>query len=328
MNKDNTERKQNGMDPKIKIAAIVVVVLLVAVTASLLVGEQPDEPDSVSEKSATVWYDGKELSGVGDSVDKMVSDALEDYNLIFNSNGTIRSIDGVTGTEDTSWVIFKWASPKGWAVAERGTEPVDGVTLAVELSEFKENESGTKSYVLPDIEVKYQVHYYLKFEEHYSENHWMESVASEEDRKNGFWISGWGSNNNEALFDAIYTNFFSDTDMKKIEHPDRVEYSIDGETGIFTHGIKPDMYGWFLWFFGWEDTKIDSEGEYGTYTFWNQYLYDPYAKTDDDPDAWGFNQWAFGLYDITEYKYFGLVLRTTTHEGEPVELPTPSEYIR
>ena len=76
---------------------------------------------------------------------------------------------------------------------------------------------------------------------------------------------------------------------------------------------------------GWSDTKKSSGGEYGVWTFWNQYSYNPAAKTDDNTDYWDFNQWSFGMYDISKYRYFGLVLKTSEMEDSYIDLSTPSE---
>ena len=76
---------------------------------------------------------------------------------------------------------------------------------------------------------------------------------------------------------------------------------------------------------GWSDTKKSSGGEYGVWTFWNQYSYNPAAKTDADTAYWDFNQWSFGMYDISKYRYFGLVLKTSEMEDSYIDLSTPSE---
>ncbi len=99
--------------------------------------------------------------------------------------------------------------------------------------------------------------------------------------------------------------------------------SKDAETDLpfFRYKADVDQYGWFLSFLGWSDTP----GDGNKWTYWAQYSYNSDAETDDNPDYWDFNQWSFGMYDISKTHYFALVLRTSESSGELIDLPTPSE---
>ncbi len=317
------------MNNKVKIALIAV--LLVAVVSLAIVGlsnigqqEQIEKPPAYS---AVVWLNDEEYAGEGDNLQEILESSLKGHNIIFNTNGSIKSVDGKGNTDSSLWSVYKWASPDGWkSYSKISGKFVEGTNLSVHYSEKTTDDKGNVSYSIPETEVEFEVHYFVQFKEQSDATEWMTQIATPDDREKGFWISGKGSNNNEAFANAMYTNFFSDSKLDVVNKGGAVTYLIDGKEGMFSHGTRDGMYGWFLWFLGWTDTKVNNNGgEYGTWTYWSQYSYNPNADSLDTPEEWGYNDWSFGMYDITDYRYFALVLQTTTADGLETKLPAPSE---
>lgn len=323
--------------PIAALIAVAVIVVAVAVTALPGDSEKSDSSITVTGTVYLVSDTGTEKhEGRGDSVKEILSSALSDHDLVLKTNGNISSVDSVENSKTRSWTVFRWSSyynsATGGAWLEYSSQTVfDGMILCVSLSEKATAEDGTVSYEAPDIEVSVKVYFYIRITEQLNSTDWLKSLPlTESQKKEGMWIAGYGSTANEALADAMLTTFFPDS-MRTVETGDTekgafIDYVVDGKEGFFKYGTSSDMYGWFLSFMGWSDTKSSDEGgEYGTWTYWAQYTYNPSAKSDDDAAYWDYNQLSFGMYDITKYRYFGLVLCTTTTDGVDADIPTPSE---
>lgn len=337
----------------IALAAIAVIaVAAVAVVATGVLPEEDDGPGSAPGTiMATVWLDDGDVQdeygyeGTGTSVSEVLSSALADRDLVLRTNGNVASVDGKGNSDGCAWTVFRWSSyyndATGGAWAEYSSQNVfDGMVLAVSFAERTVSEDGRVSYARPDIEVKGKAYFFIRADlplddiissgSNENAGYWFQRLPlSEEDLRAGVWIAGYGSTVNEALADATLRAFFPDSDVEVdtglVDGKSAVTYTVDGKDGFFTYGTSPDMYGWFTSYLGWGDTKVSSEGgTHGTWTFWNMYSYSPEAKVLDDPEHWGFNQFALGIYDITKYNYFGLVLRTSVAEGVPGDLPAPS----
>lgn len=321
-------------------AAIVVVVAVAAIAVAAMDGGGDDNHDAEDGITAAVWLDDgssqTELSGTGDDVRSILQSALKDHDLVLRTNGGISSVDGVLNSPASAWTVFRWTSyydqdnTGGVWVEYSSQQAYDGMVLAVKHSARTVSEDGSVSYERPDIEIKEKVYFFIRIEEETDSTEWLRDLPlSEEDKKAGMWIAGYGRTANEALADAVLTTFFPgstvEVDTGETDGKSSITYTVDGKDGFFTYGTSGGMYGWFTSFLGWSDTKVGSGGEYGTWTYWNQYTYNPAASSDSDPDYWDFNQLSFGMYDITRYHYFGLVLRTSTEEGVPADMQTPSE---
>lgn len=286
--------------------------------------------------SIDVWFDDGlgntvKYTGSGTTIRTAVLGSIGDHDILFAANGNVSSVDGKERSSEGRWVVFRWASPGGWStVSKTDAECHEGMTLALRYSKIVRDDAGNTTYEAPDIDVKYKVYYFVQIREELNSTDWLRGIGISDDmKKEGFWISGEGSTNNEALADAMIKAFYPHSEVEirngANDEGNFIEYVIDGKEGFFKYGTKADMYGWFLSFMGWSDKKVGSGGEYGTWTYWNQYSYNPDAKTDDDPVFWDFNQWSFGLYDISEYRYFGLVLKTSQVEDTFIDIPTPSD---
>lgn len=320
---------RNGIIVLVVSAAIVVVV--VCIGALLYDGWSEDgEARSVS---ATVYLevdgDFVTLEGEGSTLEEILTSAVgEDHELTFLSSGVLASVDGQSSVDDRYWTVFRWSSPTGWSeFSYSNPSYVDGMSLAVSLAERVTDSGGYVSYTAPDIEVEYTVYYFLQVREGITTD-WIDALGqSRAALEEGFWISGTGSNNNEALADAVISTFFSNSEVEVVMADNQIKYLVDGEEGVFSYGVRTDMYGWFLEFLGYSDTQQSEGGEggYGTWTYWTQFSYNPSAETLDNVDQWNYNNLAFGMYDITEYRYFGLVLKTSEAEDQFIDIQTPSE---
>lgn len=315
--------------------AVVVAVAIIVIAAAAVVltmgGGSDDGGEQTSGSvSATVYLDMgdsvAEYDGTGSSVVDIVTDALgDDHDVVFRSNGTLYSVDGQTNGDGRYWTVFRWASPGGWSVfSESSSAYVDGMSIAVRCSERVTNDDGTYTYSAPDIDVEYEVWYFLQVREGIT-NDWIYSLGvSHSILEEGFWISGTGSTNNEALADAVISTFFSDSDVQVVtsstDEGDSITYLVDGEV-MFSYGTRSDMYGWFLEFLGHSDEAVGSD----SWRYWTQFSYNPDAETLDDTDQWNYNNLSFGMYDISRYHYFGLVLKTSAMEDQFIDISTPSD---
>ena len=320
--------------------AIVALAAILVCTAAAVIALGGDGRDDAEAKvvDATVWLDGggepEKLEGSGATMSEILESALSGHDVVTRSNGNIASIDGRENVpRQSSWAVFVWSSPGGWT-EYKGSDLVDGMTLAVRYSDRVVDEDGTVSYEKPDIPVKYKVYYFIKVQEGGDSTDWLRRMPLSEDvKQEGFWISGEGTNNNEALADAVSKLYGVDavkvdgtteSPVEGSESKPRIsytEYVVEGRPDFFKYGTSQDMYGWFLMFLGQKDTKNPD----GSYTYWTQFSYNPAAKSLDDPDCWDYNDWSFGLYDISKYRYFGLVLKSGMEDDRSGDLGTPSE---
>lgn len=314
----------------IAITAVVVIVIAAAAVLALGGGSNDSGTQSREPVATTLYLDWgnsvEEYTGTGSTISEIITDALgDDHEAIFRSNGTLYSVDGQTNADNMYWTVFRWASPGGWTVfSESSSSYVDGMSIAVSYSERVTNDDGTYTYSAPDIDVEYEVWYFLQVREGIT-NDWIDSLGvSRAILEEGFWISGTGSTNNEALADAVISTFFSDSDVQVVtsstDEGDSITYLVDGEV-MFSYGTRSDMYGWFLEFLGHSDEAVGSD----SWRYWTQFSYNPDAETLDDTDQWNYNNLSFGMYDISRYHYFGLVLKTSAMEDQFIDISTPSD---
>lgn len=335
------------MNTKTLIAVVALAVVIVA-AALVLTFNNNDAPypEEVEEVSAVVWIDVSDeyvaYEGSGTNVQEILKDALGD-DVVFGSNGNVLSFDGTSNGDDGTWVMFRWTSyPLGWTVVQGNYRPVEGTQLALEYSQRTIDENGTSSYTTPDKDIEMEVWFFIQFAElediaamsgearemYMNMLHWIELMGlNEQTLIEGFWIKGTGDTNNEALANAVMnlikTNY-PELDDEVIVNTtgSYIQHYVDGEL-MFSYGTNQTMYGWFLSFLGWSDFQM---GE--LYLYWSQYSYSPASDSLDDPNYWGYNNFSFGMYDITEYHYFALVLQTTaaadSDDAYFIDIPAPS----
>ena len=321
-------------------AAVLVLVALAIIVAAFAMqggGDGPSEgpsPDGrpaaevrVSEGESYVSFEGRGLT-----VREILEDALGE-DLEMSEDGDVLSYKGKPGTGDRRWTVYRWKSPEGWVDAG-SAGVVDGMTLALDYSEATQA-GGDTTYSVPEHEVLREAFFFVQIpsmdelsssrvpevlSNYEALSEWLETAGvTEEDAEAGFWIKGEGRCVNEALADAVHDFMFPTMELERMQDSDLVDYALDGLV-FHSHGIREDMYGWFLEFLGWTDVDLHN----GDYTYWSQYSYDPNAPGLDDARQWTFDDWALGMYDMDRYRYFGLVLQTTQKDGAYLVLPTPA----
>ena len=338
------------MEKKTMIALAVAVVAVVAAVAVIVAGMGPTDKETeatgfnvevnVLEGDSYVAYRAN-----GADIRSILEDAFGDDISVAN-NGNVQSFKGKANDADHSWMVFRYRAPTGWEPATK-SNLVEGASLALEYSE-KTTQSGKVTYTVPDLEVEREVYFFIQipsfssiqkqiddgdFKEKENEENgktladcfgglrqWLDLAGLDTKTvEEGFWIKGSGTNMNEALVDALHSCLYSGMALTVDCEGNKIVYKLDGEV-IHSHGIKPDMYGWFLEFMDWSDQGLKN----GDWTYWSQYSYNPDAATLDDGRQWSYNQWALGLYDMDVRHYMALVLQTTQKEGVERALPAPS----
>ena len=342
----------------------ILAIILVAVVALSAVGTTvvimagggnngSEESDSYSIRLEVSQGDGtyKEYDASGSTVKEILQTVLGD-DIVIKSNGNVHSYNGVVNTDDRSWIVFRWQSLKGWVPA-KDSDLRDGSTLVLEFAE-KVVSNNKVEYVQPQFSVITEVYFFLQIPS-MSE---IESIAKSGDSvpddksegtkltaserfdklmawmeragldipamEAGIWIKGSGTNVNEALADAVHTCLFPSMEADSKEVKGVMEYYLDGEV-VHSHLTRTDQYGWFTGFLGWADTKLSN----GDWTYWSQFTYNPNAKTMDDTRQWTYDTLCLGMYDMSKYHYYALILQTTTvqesEEGMEVNIPTPAD---
>ena len=314
-------------------------------------GGDSDGDDGYSVKLQVSQGDDtyKEYAVSGSTVNEILKAALGD-SVKIKSNGNVQSCNGIENTDDKSWIVFRWQSLKGWVPA-KDADLRDGCTLVLE---FAEKIVGDKSveYKPPSFSISSEVYFFIQIPsmseietvansgdstpDDKSEGtkltaaqryqillDWLEKANIDQASiQEGFWIKGSGTNVNEALADALHTCLFPTAVLGGGESKGVMEYTIDGDV-VHSHLTKQDQYGWFVSFFGWSDTKLKN----GDWTYWSQFAYNPNAGTLDDTRQWSYNTLSLGMHDMSKYRYFALVLQTTTEkqadEGVEIDIPTP-----
>ena len=274
--------------------------------------------------------------GRGDTIQAIVKSALGD-DVEFSNNGNVKSFRGQANDSGHSWVVFRWKAPETWAHAT-DSDMAEGMTLALEFSERISTTSGI-DYSVPDLMVEEVAYFFFQIpdiddirastlkevkEKLVALDRWLSKAGlSDDDVREGFWIKGTGTNACDALANAVRDYIFPESKLEMVADPslDYRVYTLDGETGYYQHGVRPASFGWFNEFLGWSDTDIGDK----KWTYWSQYTYNPNAKTLDDTRQWDYNQTTFGMYDMEKYRYYAVILQTTTKDGTAVDIPTPSD---
>lgn len=310
------------MEKKIKISLIFVAVAAVAIIALAVFATQDnDNPGTLGQKhvNSTVYLGNSEdlttYEGYGNTVEMIIQSALADHDVVYRSNGNIESVDGIANTDDMVWTVFKWTAPQGWTTLEDAMSSSvylpEGVNLAVYYASKTWDSNQSKwIYAAPDEVIEYTVYFFLQFREHYDSDKIIAGNLSEYDRQNGVWIKGTGQNTMECLEDAIFTYIFPDYTGDKNE--------------VILYPKDAESFGNLYYFLGWSDTQLPN----GSWTYWSQYRYNPDAESLDDKDEWSYNDFYLGRFDITENRYFALILQTTAEmddEGTYYPDATPAD---
>lgn len=247
-----------------------------------------------------------ELSGSGSDLEEILLDALSGR-IEMNANGTVNSLDGVGNADGKKWYILQWRPPTGWvsvlANSSGNAYLDDGTSYYVYYSDVTTGSDGKDKYSTPSsFKPVGTSYFYIKFVTDVNANDYVMSVLTEEQRLEGFWISGEGSNIAEAFMNACS------------------ELRGRGNTG-FQLEINDDpnneLYGWLGTFMGLEDD--DSPGG-GLWNNWSQFSWNK------DTGRWEYNNWCLGYYDPGVYPYFSIVRQITADDSATAGVGvTPSD---
>lgn len=334
----------------------VVAVIGIAAAVMMMTGDGNDDTKDGKIYSVTLEVaqeDGayKEYAATGMNVKDILTKTLGD-DIVLKSNGNVQSYKNKENTVDESWIVFRWQSLKGWVPA-KDTDLRDDSTLVLEYAK-KITNNGKTEYVQPGFSISNEVYFFIQIPNMSeiekiakdpnskpddksegkklttSERYdvlmgWLEKAGlTKSDIEGGIWVKGSGTNANEALVNALKSTWFPSSEVEVIEDKGVLNYKLDGEI-VHGHLMSKDMFGWFTDFLGWADTQLSN----GDWTYWSQYTYNPNAKTLDDTKQWTYNNLTLGKYDLGKYRYFGLVLQTTTEkqtgDGAEIVMQTPSE---
>lgn len=284
---------------KAKYAAILAIAVIVISVAVVTVSDGSD--GASGNYTARVFVgDGSEsgtmeLSGSGSDIEGILLDALSGR-IEMNANGTVNSLDGVGNTDGKKWYILQWRPPTGWVSVlanSSGNAYLDeGTSYYVYYSDVTTGSDGKDKYSTPSsFKPVGTAYFYIKFVTDVNANDYVRSVLTEEQRLEGFWISGEGSDIAEAFMNAC-------SELRGM-----------GNTG-FQLEINDDpnneLYGWLGTFMGLEDD--DSPGG-GLWNNWSQFSWNK------DTGRWEYNNWCLGYYDPGVYPYFSIVRQITADDS-------------
>lgn len=289
------------------IAILAIAIML----ASVAVAAASDDSDGATGYTARVFIgDGTEsgtteLSGIGRDVESLLLDALPGR-LVMNANGTVKSLDSVENTDKKSWQIYQWRPPTGWeSVNARSSGDAyleNGTSYYIYYSDKTTSTQGESYSVPASFEPVSTAYFFIKFVTDANANSYVTSVLTEEQRLQGFWISGEGSDIAEAFRNACS------------------ELRARGNSG-FQLDINDDpnneLYGWLGTFMGLGDD--DSPGG-GLWNNWSQFAWN------EDTGRWEYNNWCLGYYDPGVYPYFSVVRQITADSSASAGVGvTPSD---
>lgn len=267
-------------------------VMLFSLLALLVVCESIEESEAAYAGEVRVFIQTEEgyveSVGYGNNVEDIISRACQqqNYEIEYTRLGAIKSINGLEATiPGTNWNIHQWM-PLGtpdWAEVgfddKSNSQVIDGTTYCIHIS-GQTMINGVNVYKKPDFRPQSEGYVFIRFDFGYDDiNYEVQKAFTTEDRINGFWIKGTGSNMGEVVIDAME--------------------SYDFECSFVTgeDGSGNDLQYWITSFFGIEgDTNL---GGVNDWAYWSQYMY-----VDDE---WSYNQWTLGYYDPAVYKYIAIV---------------------
>lgn len=277
-----------------------VIIAAVALVLSAAVAAAVSESDGVSSYTARVFVgDGTEsgtteYTGTGTDVEEILESALSSFGLEINPSGTVRSMNGQDNTDSNSWNIYQWRPPTGWvsllANVTGDAYLENGTSYYVYYSDVSTSDGSTTYSKPSSFEPTSTAYFYIKFVSDSNANSYVTSVLTEEERLEGFWISGTGSDVAMAFINAVDTLVArGNTGFELVINDDRTD----------------ELYGWLGSFMGLEDEQISSE----IWNYWSQFSWD------SDTGSWEFNNYCLGYYDPGVTPYFCLVRQQTTEDN-------------
>ncbi len=272
------------------VVLIAFAVVLLSV-AAVYVTDAPDSSDAATANSVRVFVEAdgeyKETQSAGSSVKQIIENACDNLGLsiTYTKLGAIDSVGGTKASSDETWNIHQWM-PLGvhdWSSVgfdmKSDSQIIDGTSYCLHMSsQALVNQSLV--YETPDFEPESDGYVFIRFgilADDSSEE--VQNAFTTEDRINGFWIKGHGSNMGEVVESAMKENGF--------------ECSFTSSKD----GNGNDLQYWITSFFGISGST--NMGSSMSWAYWSQYMY--------IDDKWTYNNWTLGYYDPGVYKYIACV---------------------
>ena len=259
--------------------------------AAVYVTDTPDSSDAATANSVRVFVEingeYKETQSSGSSVKQIIETACDNLGLsiTYTKLGAIDSVGGTKASSDENWNIHQWM-PLGvhdWSSVgfdtKSDSQVIDGTTYCLHMSS-QALVNQTLVYESPDFKPESDGYVFIKFgvrADDSSEE--VQNAFTTEDRINGFWIKGHGSNMGEVVESAMKENGFECS----------FTTSSDGNGN--------DLQYWITSFFGISGST--NMGSSTSWAYWSQYMY--------IDDKWSYNNWTLGYYDPGVYKYIACV---------------------
>ena len=279
-------------------------VMLVVVTLTLCAVCVTDGSDAASGKTVSVYaeVDGKvvEMTGAGNDLRSAINDAVDDAGYEVDlGQVNINSFNGQDAPSGKYWTVQQWLPPRGWQVVtfnDASANFVNGTSYFLFLAE-RTTVDGYSTYTSPDYEPEATAYFYIQFKEDVNANSYVTSVLTEEQRSEGFWISGTGSNAAWAFKDAC----------------EKLGFELNMSDGVKGDIVDYDYIGWLNSFLGLEDELLSGSTMDGSWKYWSQFYWD------DSTGSWVYGE-TLGHYDPSVTQYFALIRQVTTKENVPTNL--------
>ncbi|MCQ2070124.1 MAG: leucine-rich repeat domain-containing protein [archaeon] len=210
---------------------------------------------------------------------------------------SIVSIDGREAGYSQYWVVHQWLplGSSGWALStfdgDGDMKLISECALCIHTSSIEFDSKGRQFYSVPDFTPMSYGYVFIRFHNDYdSDEPEVQNAFTEDIRKEGFWLKGYGSNLGEVLVDALESNSFA------------INYYSGEDSG------GNNLQYWIESMFGLGDVLLDDE----SWKYWIQFCY--------VDGGWGFNAWTLGYYDPGVYPYLMLVYAISDVNGEELDI--------
>ena len=289
---------------EMRIDTRLIAVMLAVVTLAVCAVCVAEDIDAASGKTVSVYAEvnGRvvEMTGTGNDLSSAIEDAVSRSGYEVNLGPVnIISFNGQDAPRGKYWTIQQWQPPRGWEVVtfnDASANFVDGTSYYLYLAETKTTD-GYTTYTSPDYEPEAITYFFIQFKEDVNRNSYVTSVLTEEQRSEGFWISGTGSNAAWAFKDAC----------------EKLGFELNMSDGIKGGIVDYDYIGWLNSFLGLEDELLSGSTMDGSWKYWSQFYWD------DSTGSWVYGE-TLGHYDPAVTQYFALIRQVTTKENVPTNL--------
>ena len=289
---------------EMRIDTRLIAVMLAVVTLAVCAVCVTDGSDAASGKTVSVYaeVDGRvvEMTGAGNDLPSAIEDAVDGAGYEVNLGpANIISFNGQDAPSGKYWTVQQWLPPRGWQVVtfnDASANFVDGTSYFLFLAE-RTTVDGYSTYTSPDYEPEAKAYFYIQFKDDVNANSYVTSVLTEEQRSEGFWISGTGSNAAWAFKDAC----------------ERLGFELNMSDGVKGGIVDYDYIGWLNSFLGLEDELLSGSTMDGSWKYWSQFYWD------DSTGSWVYGE-TLGHYDPGVTQYYALIRQITTKENVPTNL--------